>query len=333
LIDLDVLSDDEALDLLIRHLGHDRLVGESQAMADMVTFCGGLPLALTIVAARARSHPSFPLTVLVNELQDESARLEAFEGGDLTTSLTATLSWSQRTLAPGIADVFVLLGLTSGPDIGVRAAAALTGLPLAETRAALRELETASLVQQHVPDRYRMHDLVDLYAAGQAEDHLPMAGKDAALRRLFDFYLSAAYRGDQLLDPHRPPIEVGEPDAGFGGGLLTDAAEAMSWFVVEHPCILAALRFAAARSWHRLTLRLAWALDTFQWRRGHIRDQIACWQVGIAAAGQLADSAAAVLAHRLLGDSYSLAGRHTEVYRVKTRCGPMTCSDIDKVRR
>src|SRR5205085_177312 len=49
----------EAHQLLERRLGPDRLVAEPASARQMIALCGRLPLALSIVAARAVTHPRF----------------------------------------------------------------------------------------------------------------------------------------------------------------------------------------------------------------------------------------------------------------------------------
>jgi DNA-binding SARP family transcriptional activator len=124
-VDLDVLEEREARQLLARHLGHDRVVAETEAVDELVACCAGLPLALSIVAARATRHPDFPLAVLADELRDRSGRLDALDPGDPQATLRVVLSWSHHALSEAAAAAFGLLGLAPGPDISLPAAAAL----------------------------------------------------------------------------------------------------------------------------------------------------------------------------------------------------------------
>jgi DNA-binding SARP family transcriptional activator/tetratricopeptide (TPR) repeat protein len=284
---LDVLSAPEADELLARRLGRDRVQREPAAVAGIVASCGGLPLALGVVAARAAQRPRLPLATLAAELQE--ARLDALGGGDLSSDVRAVLSWSVRRLDDEAIRVFGLLGAAPGPDIGLPAAAALAGLSVSEARAVLRRLDDAYLVQEHVPGRFRMHDLIRLFAAEQGTP-------DEPLRRLVEFLLRTAHAGDRRLYPYRPPIDV-EPLPAV------DAA----WFDVEHPCLLAAQELAAARGWGREAWQLAWALDTYHRRRGHLRDQVAVWT---AALGANDDPGVRARAHRALGHTYTYLGQH-----------------------
>lgn len=94
LLDLAVLAELEARELLARHLGAERVTGEPTVVDDFVRWCGGLPLAISIVASRAGANPRFRLEVLARELADTSARLDA---GDLSTNVRAVFSMAERT--------------------------------------------------------------------------------------------------------------------------------------------------------------------------------------------------------------------------------------------
>jgi tetratricopeptide (TPR) repeat protein len=306
---LGVLSDPEARDLLAMRIGRERISAEPAAVEELLARCGGYPLALSIVAGRAHTHPQLPLATLAAELRE--ATLDALDGNDLGASLPAVLSWSYHALPEEQARVFGLLGVAPGPDLSLAAAANLTGLPATRIATVLRGLEQVSLLSQEIPGRYRMHDLVRRYAADRA--HRDHAGPDlaAALRRLVDFYLYTAHTGERLLDPHRQPIELGAAPPGAPLP-LPDEAAALAWFQAEHAGLLAAQHAAAGRGWHQQVWQLAWSLNTFHHRRGHRHDHLASWQAGLAAATALADPAVEVLAYRLLGHALGRVGRHDE---------------------
>jgi DNA-binding SARP family transcriptional activator/tetratricopeptide (TPR) repeat protein len=311
-LDLDVLPGDEARELLARYLGDQRLTAEPDAVAGLVACCAGLPLAISVVAARATARPGFPLAVLAAELREAATRLDALETGDLTASVRAALSCSYQALDPQRAAVFGLLGLAPGPDISLSAAASLAMLPLGQARVVLRELESASLVQEHAPGRYRMHDLIRLYAAEQASRDQPAGSRTAALRRVTDFSLRTAGDTSQLLTPVRRTPGPGRPDAGGTPRPPADEAEAMAWFAAEHSCLLATQQLALAQGWHRQAWELALALNTFHRRSGRFRDWIETWQAGLAAAGHLDRPAAERAARGHLGFACAHAGRHAE---------------------
>lgn len=312
-LDLDVLPEAEARELLGRRIGHSRIAAEPAAVGEILALCAGLPLAISIVAACATNHPDFPLAVLAGELRDASARLDALDAGELTADLRAVFSWSFHALGAETAVMFGLLGLMPGPDIGGSAAACLTALPITRARALLKELEHAHLLRQHAPGRYRMHDLIRLYAAEHAGRDHSAGTRTVALRRLVDFYLHTANTGHWLLDPHRQPIKLDHPPvSGCLPQPLQDEAAALTWFDTEYPCLLAIHQLAIERGWHLLVWQLAWELDGFHRRRGHVHANLATWRAGLAAADRLGDPAIQARAHLRLGNACNRIGRHTE---------------------
>lgn len=311
-VELDVLSDAEARQVLVRYLGQDRVAAEPLAVAELVACCAGLPLALGIAAARADRRPAFPLTALAAELRDRSGRLDALDAGDPAATARAVLSWSIRALSPAAVSTFGLIALAPGPDLSLSAAASLLALPVAATREPLRELEDASLLQQHAPGRYRMHDLVRLLAAEQAGRDGAPATQDAAVRRVTDFYLHSSFLADRAMSPLRSPIRLAPAAAGVVPCVAADGRDAMAWFEAEHLNLLATQQAAAAHGWHTEVWQLAWTLTSFHARRGDPRDTLAVWQAALGAAARLADPAARVRAHRYLGIAHADLGRHRD---------------------
>jgi len=148
---LDLLPIEEAAELLARRLGSGRLAAEQQAVEEIIALCAQLPLALSIVAARAAAHPGFPLAALAAELRDARGGLDGFTSGDLTTDLRAVFSWSYQRLGTPAARLFRLLALHPGPDIAIPAAASLAALPAYEVRNLLAELSRSHLLEEHIP--------------------------------------------------------------------------------------------------------------------------------------------------------------------------------------
>src|SRR5262249_28203898 len=68
-VSLDLLTLDDARELLARRLGGDRVAAELKAVEEVITGCARLPLALAVVAARAVTQPHLPLHVLADELR------------------------------------------------------------------------------------------------------------------------------------------------------------------------------------------------------------------------------------------------------------------------
>ncbi|WP_092784860.1 NB-ARC domain-containing protein [Actinokineospora terrae] len=87
IVDLDVLTDAQARQLLAEHVGRERLAAEPGAVAELLGYCAGLPLAVGIVAARVVTQPGQSLAGLADELREESERLDGLDAGDTGMSL------------------------------------------------------------------------------------------------------------------------------------------------------------------------------------------------------------------------------------------------------
>ncbi|MCX2951533.1 AfsR/SARP family transcriptional regulator [Lentzea sp. NEAU-D7] len=305
-LNLDRLTDEEARRLLATHLGEDRLAAEPGVTAELLTCCAGLPLAIGIMAARATAHPDFPLSALVGELREQSELLDALDAGEDLASLRAVFSWSCNALSAEAAAVFGAVGIAPGADIGLPAVASLTALPPARARACLRELEQAHLVSQHAPGRYRMHDLVRLYAAERAHRDT------AAVERVVDFYAHTAYAADRTLAPLRHAIAIGAPAEGAVPLGFEDDTAAAEWLTTELPNLLAAQKLAAEQDLHAQVWYVAWSLDTFFRRRGAYQDGLTTWRAAVAAADRTSDRHAQAMTRRHLGNECGGLGLHSE---------------------
>ncbi|OKI25026.1 hypothetical protein A6A25_33480 [Saccharothrix sp. CB00851] len=314
-VELDVLSDAEARELLAGHVGAQRMHEEPDAVAALLEWCAGLPLAVAVIGARAAAYPDFPLDALVAELH-EADGLDLPGATELSASLRAVFAASYRVLPPPVARAFALLGAAPGPDTSSAAAAELLGESTPRARQLLGHLENWHLVRQHVPGRYRMHDLVRLYAAERArDDH--RAELEAGLRRVVLHYARTGLAAEGVLYPYEDPSALGESvpaDPGFAG-----EADALTWLASEYGCLSAAQELAARHGWGAVVWQLAWSLDTFQRRQGLIDDQLAVWRVAMEAAERADDDAARALTSWRFGSALArgadLAGASRHLHR------------------
>ena len=314
-VPVDTLSDADAAALLAARLGAARVDAEPEAVARILVACAGLPLALSVVAARAQTNPSVSLAALAADLRDSGSRLDALDEGDPATSVRVVLSWSLAALSDAQARLFALLGTAPGADIGLPAAASLIGLPPAETKSTLQELERVSLVTRDTAGRYRMHDLVRQFAVETARRDLTPEDIEAAFCRMIDFYTHTAYEADHVLDPHRPPAELAPPVPGVHLDPPRADLAAMAWFDAEHANLLAAQRIAVGRHWHLAVWHVARALSSYHRRRGRHDNRLAVWQAALNAAEKLPDPAYRIQAHRFVGRMLADLRRHEEAAR------------------
>ncbi|RII11835.1 Regulatory protein AfsR [Streptomyces sp. YIM 130001] len=240
LVDLDVMSPEEALQLFTRIVGEERVAAEREAALDVVGACGFLPLAIRIAASRLASRRTWTVSVLAAKLGDERRRLDELQAGDLAVKATFELGYGQLDSAQ--ARAFRLLGLADGPDISLAAAAAVLDLPLDATEDLLESLVDTSLLESAAPGRYRYHDLVRLYARACAErDEQPPSERDAALSRLLDFYLATAARVYAIERPGDRTVDHLEATPDSRPTFSSDA-EALDWLHAEAACILACVQ-------------------------------------------------------------------------------------------
>ncbi|MFF2523887.1 AfsR/SARP family transcriptional regulator [Streptomyces liangshanensis] len=257
LVDLDVMSPEEALQLFTRIVGVERVTSERKAALDVVGACGFLPLAIRIAASRLAARRTWTVSVLAAKLADERRRLDELQAGDLAVKATFELGYGQ--LEPAQARAFRLLGLVDGPDISLAAAAAVLDLPPHEAEDVLESLVDTSLVESAAPGRYRYHDLVRLYARSCAErDEHPAAGREAALSRLLDFYLATAAKVYAIERPGDRLVDHLEPTA-YEGLSFDDRHDALDWLYAEADCLLACVRQSTGPGALRRAVDLLWA--------------------------------------------------------------------------
>ena len=309
---LDLLSPAEAREFLARRLGAARVAAEPEAADEIAERCCRLPLALAVVAARAATHPAFPLHAIAAELAETGGSLDAFTGGDAASDVRAVFSWSYQALKPEAARLFRLLALHPGPDVAAPAAASLAGLPIGRTRSLLAALAGLNLITEHLPGRYRWHDLLRTYAAELAAEQDSEAERKAALHRALDHYLHTAHAAARLFSPGRTPMPLPPPLPDVSPEPLRDYRHAMTWLTAQRAIISAAVEVAADGGFEHYAYRMVWALDLFLYRQGYWLDWITVRTVALAAAQRMHDADAVAESHRDLGHALSQLGRLEE---------------------
>jgi len=315
---VDLLSEEEARELLAQRVGHDRVAAEPAAVRKIVEACARLPLALSTVAARAQ-QTGFPLTDLAAELEEEGRRLDALDAGEPAGHVRAVFSWSYAALTVPAARLLRLWGLAPGPDISAAAVASLAGLPLRATRGLLAELAKANLIDERRANRYTCHDLLRLYAADLTASTDPEDERRAAQERLFDHYLHTAHRAALLYYPQRV-LAIAAARRGVEPEQIADYAGADRWFSAELPSIIALIHQAERDGFDVHCWQLAWAISVYLDRQGHWQQHVELQRLAIKSAQRLADLMAQGLAHSSLGMAHARLGQHTDAYHHFQEC-------------
>ncbi len=162
LVDLDVMSPEEALQLFAKIVGEERVEPEREAALNVVEACGFLPLAIRIAASRLAVRRTWTVAVLAAKLADERNRLDELRAGDL--AVRATLDLSYRQLKAEQARTFRILGAHASPFISLHLARSMLDCSTDKAENLLEDLVDTGLLTPLDPGRYRLHDFAWLYA-------------------------------------------------------------------------------------------------------------------------------------------------------------------------
>ncbi|TWG25054.1 putative ATPase [Actinoplanes teichomyceticus] len=154
---------------------------QADAVREVVELCGRLPLALRIAGNRLTSRPQWSVRHLADRLADERRRLDQLTAGDLRLAAAFNLSYDQ--LSPSARCLFRRLSLLPWPEFDARLAAVFGPAGPDDTEDALEELVELSLLQAETNGRYRLHNLIRLFARQRLAEEEPAAAHDTAQRR------------------------------------------------------------------------------------------------------------------------------------------------------
>ncbi|WP_326944731.1 tetratricopeptide repeat protein [Amycolatopsis sp. NBC_01307] len=277
------LGAEDAVELLASTIGLERVARDPAATERFVRYCGGLPLAIRILAVRAAQFPGLPLGEFVDSLESEHDLLGSFDLADGDgTNIRSVFSYSYQALEPSAARLLRLLGLSTGVDFSVPAAAAVAGLDLTRTRPLLTTLAAAHLLAQPRPGRYQFHDLIRAYAGEAAEQVDTAEERDAALDRLLGWYLATAFNASRRMRPERY-YRLLELD-GLDGLTFAEYHDALDWFDEEAGNLIAAVHLARRRRRDDVCWKLAWLLQSYFGTRSRLDDWRSVFGVALEAA-------------------------------------------------
>ncbi|MFI5931984.1 BTAD domain-containing putative transcriptional regulator [Actinoplanes sp. NPDC051494] len=210
---LPAFDERESLDLLARTAGPDRVAAEPEAARHIIAMCGHLPLGLRIAGARLSARRHWMLADLAERLGDQHRRLDELAVGDLT--VRASIALSYRALRQDEQDIFRLLGQMRGLSFPAWAPATLADAAEPDMADILERLVDWHLLDVVGRDhanrqRYRMHDLITLYArelpgaaGSDAERHAARTEALDAWMTIFDGMEKRLMAGDPTA-PRRP---------------------------------------------------------------------------------------------------------------------------------
>jgi hypothetical protein len=175
-VQLDVLEPGEAVRLLARIAGTDRVAAEPSAAAAIVERCGRLPLALRLAGAKLANRPHWTLCQFSERLDDERHRLDELNAGDL--ALRSRYERCYRLLEPDSQRAFRLLATMDRPGMVLPDLAARIGGSAKQAERLAEGLVDAQLlgvVREPVTGRscYRMPELLRVFGLERAHHEDP----------------------------------------------------------------------------------------------------------------------------------------------------------------
>jgi tetratricopeptide (TPR) repeat protein/transcriptional regulator with XRE-family HTH domain len=311
---LDLLTLDEARELLIRRLGADVVVRNAPIADEIIELCARLPLALNIAAAHAAAFAKQPLSELLHRLRDTRTRLDALGAGDATSDVRVVIATSYESLDEASARMLRLLGgVHPGPDISAAAAASLAGVSLDEAGETLRKLAAAHMIGEPMPGRFAFHDLLRTFALEQCAQVEDADSRHAATLRMLDHYLQAANTADRLLLPGtrvsfgevaaNPDVTV-EEFAGYD--------DALDWCTTEVRVVAEVVTRAVDGGFDTHAWRIPISLTGYFELKGQWDVYSTMNRIALAAAERARSLPGQALAHRRLGVVYTLVGDHED---------------------
>ncbi|WP_020666437.1 NB-ARC domain-containing protein [Amycolatopsis nigrescens] len=296
LIDLEPLPLGEARNLLGRIVGPERVDAEPAAVAEVLGFCGRLPIAVCVAGALLTVYPGRRIARLARDLGDERQRMRLLSKDD-ELSVRAVFTTAYQRLANSAKSAYQVLGLhPGGGEVGLGALVAALDLPDGEVEDAMGELVTTSLVRETAEERYEVHDLVRLHAQEVVRERRDEAGwHEEALARMLAYYRDRAVAAGALMMPQRGWLErlfresrkSRESRESTAPDVFASPEEASDWAERERGNLRDLAEFAYGREELDLVCLLAVALWPLHEKGKHVEDLIAVNGLGADAARRL----------------------------------------------
>lgn len=308
LIELRPLEPEDATALLAEKLRQanglpDARMRDSGATRDLADLCGGLPLALQITGANLAADRSKSLRQMASDLEDRKFRLDEMQYGALAVRPMFDLSY--RALTGDQQRLFRILTVNTGPDIATDTAAAIAEEDRRQVRHQLEALSKAHLVEGSAGGRWRMHDLVRLYAE-ELERGISNGGqKSEAEERLLHYYQNRT----------RAAVDWIWHEQGPGtNSVFANSRDAVSWLKDEHSNLTAAVVNSGER-YPDIALKISFPLSVFlsQWR--FFDECLSVGEIALRLARELNSEDAIAGALDNLGIALHQVGRETESLR------------------
>jgi len=255
------LSAEESVMLLQKLIPADqRAAGDLGELAELAD---RIPLAMRIAGNRIASRPAVQVADFTARMRSSENRLRLLVAGDLAVETALAVSYDD--LEPATSALFRSISVIDVGTFDARLAAATLGLDVAadDVDGRLDELTDLGLVEARGGNRYRVHDLVRLFAATRLE---AVDGVDATRvrqQRVRGWLLGTLERAGAWFETGRAADM-----SASAGAVFPDADSAAAWIRLEEHHWWPAMQAAARAGEHTVVVDVADALHWFSelWR-------------------------------------------------------------------
>lgn len=302
-VEVPLLDDDAARALLVALIGERRVSAEPEAVGSLLRMCGGLTIAVRVLASLLESFPSMRLSRLIADLEDERRRPRILSPAE-DRSVYAVFSNAYDRVSASAQHCYRVLGRHPGiGDVSLEVLAAGLGLAEDEARYAVNELVSVALVtsvrrssddqddRDDLDDRYRMHELMRWHA--QHIDGTAVSDSDVVLERMLAFYHERVVIAGYAMMPGRGWNELLFPEFIFDRRPAKQVLgqDPRTWLETERNNVYACVETAYRGGQFERVCHFAVMLWPMQEQGKHLEDQIAVNQWGLEAAQELGNTA------------------------------------------
>ncbi|WP_198659305.1 BTAD domain-containing putative transcriptional regulator [Nocardiopsis sp. FIRDI 009] len=313
-LSLGMFDEATSLELLERVVGGDRVRGEPEAARDIVRICGGLPLALRVIAGRMVSRPRWSFAHVARRLGERNRTFRELrvEG----QSVESAIDLSYQSLTDDQRRAFLMLGLMIGNTVDLGGAAALLDVELEEADDTLQELVGVCLLNEPKGDVYRLHDLIRSFSLDRALTEFDGRQVESARTRLAGFYLETAQHAAELMGTHAHADADAERPRHRT--YLSDREDAENWFSLHQENLTDTVEYFAAGDNGDSAWRLAESVWRYYALHGHMSLLLSSQQRAFQVSDRQGNRRGRAVTLIGLGIAHCLSGRFDESLEMLT---------------
>jgi tetratricopeptide (TPR) repeat protein len=327
-IELRSLAPDDCVALLAQMCPDGRITAEPEHARALADLCDRLPLALRVVGARLASHPTWPVTRLLDELSDASGALDDLVTGG-TQVVRAVFDLAYDDMPEATARVYRMLGLLVGSHFGIDVVAAMAELPVRTARRVLDELGRLNMLDERADGGFQLHRLVRLHALSRSQDEDAPDERVSALRRALRWWLSRAVAADVAATGWERLRTVDPHELLAGVDIDQSPAAALDWLELEHANLFGLLQAAVEHGWYEDASQLFEALYAYYDNRQPLAAWTEAGELAVASAQRSGNGAAEARARCQLAKALQKQDRFADAHAQLTIARTLA-ADLDE---